>query len=115
MIIDAHLSYQVITGRILQGDERKQMSVATKVMTQIACKLGAEPWRVDVPNKVKCTHDRFIFQPLLIIFISIKAMDDCRLRHLSRRSSNNGSRRFRSLSQFQLYPLQFVGENPFGQ
>ncbi|KAK4016032.1 hypothetical protein OUZ56_030995 [Daphnia magna] len=45
------IASQVITGRILQGDERKQMSVATKVMTQIACKLGAEPWRVDVPNK----------------------------------------------------------------
>jgi aubergine-like protein len=44
--------FQVITGRILNGDERRQLSVATKVMTQIACKLGAEPWRVDVPNKV---------------------------------------------------------------
>ena len=46
------IASQVITGRILQGDERRQLSVATKVMTQIACKLGAEPWRVDVPNKV---------------------------------------------------------------
>ena len=25
------------------------MSVATKVMTQIACKMGAEPWRIDIP------------------------------------------------------------------
>ena len=43
---------QVITGKILNGDERRQLSVATKVMTQIACKLGAEPWKAQVPNKV---------------------------------------------------------------
>ena len=43
---------QVITGKVIQGDERRLKSVATKVMTQIACKLGAEPWRVDIPNKV---------------------------------------------------------------
>ena len=44
--------FQVITGRILSGDERRQLSVATKVMTQIACKLGAEPWKAQVPIKV---------------------------------------------------------------
>ncbi|XP_046439550.1 piwi-like protein Siwi [Daphnia pulex] len=55
------IASQVITGRILQGDERKQLSVATKVMTQIACKLGAEPWRVDVPNKpwMICGYDTY--------------------------------------------------------
>jgi aubergine-like protein len=36
--------FQVITGRIIEGTEGRLMSVATKVMTQIACKLGAEPW-----------------------------------------------------------------------
>lgn len=29
------------------------MSIATKVMIQIASKLGAEPWRVLVPSTVK--------------------------------------------------------------
>ncbi|EFX83177.1 Aubergine/Piwi-like protein copy E [Daphnia pulex] len=42
---------QVITGRIIEGNQGKLMSVATKVMTQIACKLGAEPWKAQVPNK----------------------------------------------------------------
>ncbi|EFX88764.1 Piwi/Aubergine-like protein [Daphnia pulex] len=33
-----------------QGQTGKLMSIATKVMIQIASKLGAEPWRVLVPN-----------------------------------------------------------------
>jgi aubergine-like protein len=47
-----NLLFQVITGRIIEGNQGKLMSVATKVMTQIACKLGAEPWKAQVPNKV---------------------------------------------------------------
>ncbi|XP_046643892.1 piwi-like protein Siwi [Daphnia pulicaria] len=41
---------QVITGRNIKGQPGKLMSIATKVMIQIASKLGAEPWRVSVPN-----------------------------------------------------------------
>ncbi|XP_046635666.1 piwi-like protein Siwi isoform X2 [Daphnia pulicaria] len=41
---DRGIASQVITGRIIEGTEGRLMSVATKVMTQIACKLGAEPW-----------------------------------------------------------------------
>ncbi|XP_057371400.1 piwi-like protein Siwi [Daphnia carinata] len=41
---------QVITGRNLKGAQGKLMSIATKVMIQIASKLGAEPWRVLVPS-----------------------------------------------------------------
>ena len=38
------------------------MSIATKVMIQIACKLGAEPWRVSVPTHVNENNYFFLFQ-----------------------------------------------------
>jgi len=41
---------QVITGRNIKGQPGKLMSIATKVMIQVASKLGAEPWRVAVPQ-----------------------------------------------------------------
>jgi hypothetical protein len=43
---------QVITGRNIKGQPGKLMSIATKVMIQVASKLGAEPWRVAVPQTV---------------------------------------------------------------
>ena len=43
---------QVITGRNLKGQPGKLMSIATKVMIQLAAKLGAEPWQVSVPETV---------------------------------------------------------------
>ena len=46
-------SLKVITKRVINNDERKLKSCATKVMMQIACKLGAEPWRVMVPKMVR--------------------------------------------------------------
>lgn len=43
---------QVVTqGKCLRGDQRKLMSIATKVMIQMASKLGGEPWRVSLPNQ----------------------------------------------------------------
>lgn len=43
---------QVITqGKCLRGDQRKMMSIATKVMIQMAAKLGGEPWRVALPTQ----------------------------------------------------------------
>ena len=47
-----YLCPQVITGRNIKGQPGKLMSIATKVMIQIASKLGAEPWRVGVPQTV---------------------------------------------------------------
>ena len=43
---------QVITGRNIKGQPGKLMSIATKVMIQLAAKLGAEPWQVSVPETV---------------------------------------------------------------
>ena len=43
---------QVITGRKLKGQQAELKSIATKVMIQIAAKLGAEPWQVSVPQTV---------------------------------------------------------------
>lgn len=43
---------QVITHGKCLRDQRKMMSIATKVMIQIAAKLGGEPWRVALPTQV---------------------------------------------------------------
>jgi len=42
---------QVITHGKCLRDQRKMMSIATKVMIQIAAKLGGEPWRVALPTQ----------------------------------------------------------------
>ncbi|XP_045030836.1 piwi-like protein Siwi isoform X2 [Daphnia magna] len=43
---DASIISQVITEKNLNLDPGKLKSVATKVMIQMACKLGAEPWKL---------------------------------------------------------------------
>ena len=45
------------------------MSIATKVMIQIACKLGAEPWRVSVPTHVTKIHHYYLYFFLNKFFI----------------------------------------------
>jgi aubergine-like protein len=49
-----------MTGRNLKGQTGKLMSIATKVMIQVACKLGAEPWRVLVPANVTKIHNYYL-------------------------------------------------------
>jgi len=58
---DLGIPSQVITGRILKGAPGKLRSIATKVMIQVAAKLGAEPWRVQVPKKdwMVCGYDTY--------------------------------------------------------
>jgi hypothetical protein len=56
------------------------MSIATKVMIQIASKLGAEPWRVSVPNTVTENNFFFFFQFLFFFtVIYLLEMDGNRL------------------------------------
>ena len=43
MIVET-FQIQVITGRILNKSSTK--AIATKVMVQMAAKMGAEPWRI---------------------------------------------------------------------
>jgi len=52
---------QVITGRNLKGAPGKLMSIATKVMIQLAAKLGAEPWKVSLPQTswMVCGYDTY--------------------------------------------------------
>lgn len=48
------------------------MSIATKVMIQIASKLGAEPWRVNVPKTVRMeTSNRATFGDCYFIILHI--------------------------------------------
>ncbi|XP_074600313.1 piwi-like protein Siwi [Brevipalpus obovatus] len=46
--IDKGIPSQVIVTRTLQKDERV-MSVVTKIIIQMACKLGGEAWRIVIP------------------------------------------------------------------
>eukprot|EP00092_Neocalanus_flemingeri_P023728 GFUD01025735.1.p1 GENE.GFUD01025735.1~~GFUD01025735.1.p1 ORF type:complete len:750 (+),score=193.64 GFUD01025735.1:69-2318(+) len=40
---------QVLSANVMLGKPRGYMSVATKVALQMNCKLGGEPWAVDIP------------------------------------------------------------------
>lgn len=51
---------QVITDQILKK-ENQITSIATKVMIQMAAKLGAEPWRVDMPPSTYVNHNNNYF------------------------------------------------------
>ena len=39
---------QVLTSQLFRGGAAKRKSMAVKVAVQIAAKIGAEPWRVDL-------------------------------------------------------------------
>lgn len=52
----------------------------------------------------------------MLFFFSINAaVDDLRIRHVSRRHSEKGRRGFRRFRQSLLHALQFVRQNPLGQ
>ena len=62
---------KVITGRNLKGAPNKLLSIATKVMIQIASKLGAEPWRATVPPVVRIIENvliNILFQFFYLLF-----------------------------------------------
>ena len=48
--IDKPIPSQVMTATVL-GKPKGLMSVATKVALQMNCKLGGEPWSVNIPLK----------------------------------------------------------------
>lgn len=45
---DNPVSIQVVSKNILKSDERRLMTIATKVAIQVNCKLGGAPWMVDL-------------------------------------------------------------------
>ena len=49
--IEQPVPSQVITCTKVLNKEKGYMSMATKVVTQMACKLGAEPWTLEIPFK----------------------------------------------------------------
>ena len=50
--------FQVVTQRVI-SDQKKAMSVATKVTIQVASKLGAEPWTIKMPVNVNYLNIKF--------------------------------------------------------
>ena len=42
---------QVITVNRVLNKEKGYLYMATKVVTQMACKIGAEPWALEIPFK----------------------------------------------------------------
>lgn len=44
---------QVIVSRTI-SKPKALMTVATKVAIQLNCKLGGEPWTVDIPVSINC-------------------------------------------------------------
>jgi aubergine-like protein len=40
---------QVVTMRVVRFDERKLMTVATKIVAQMNTKLGGVPWNIGLP------------------------------------------------------------------
>ena len=49
--IEQPVPSQVVTVAKVLNKEKGYMSMATKVVTQMACKLGAEPWALEIPFK----------------------------------------------------------------
>ena len=50
LCIEKPIPSQVMTGTVLKKP-KGMMSVATKVAVQMAAKLGAEPWAINMPIK----------------------------------------------------------------
>ena len=79
-----YLLFQVITKKNIEQADGRLMSIATKVMTQMACKLGAEPWKLHQQHhKVKKKKNKSSQMKTIRFFL---ALDDYRIRHVSRRS-----------------------------
>jgi len=49
--IEQPVPSQVVTVAKVLNKEKGYMSMATKVVTQMACKMGAEPWALEIPFK----------------------------------------------------------------
>ena len=49
--IEQPVPSQVVTVSKVLNKEKGYMSMATKVVTQMACKMGAEPWALEIPFK----------------------------------------------------------------
>jgi len=49
--IEQPVPSQIVTVSKVLNKEKGYMSMATKVVTQMSCKIGAEPWAVEIPIK----------------------------------------------------------------
>jgi aubergine-like protein len=59
-LCEKSLNTQVLVSKTFVKRER-MMSIVTKVAIQIACKMGAEPWRLDIPVSILRLHTEKLF------------------------------------------------------